>query len=143
MTDKAHSEENDLRSVGLKATLPRLKILDIFRKIDQRHMTAEDVYRHLMSEHSDIGLATVYRVLSQFETAGILSRSQFDNGKAVYELNDGDHHDHLICTACNKVVEFHDVEIEKTQEKIAKRSGFVLSDHEMVLYGVCEDCQKK
>ena len=134
------NDQYDLKHVGLKATFPRLKILDIFRKSDQRHLSAEDVYRMLIGESVDIGLATVYRVLTQFEQAGILSRSQLDGGKAIFELNDGDHHDHLICTHCGKVVEFTDVDIEKRQHKIAKDNGFTLDSHAMVLYGVCQTC---
>src|SRR5215510_9584698 len=104
---------DELKNTGLKATLPRLKILEIFQKGKQRHMTAEDVFRVLLEERSDIGLATVYRVLTQFEQAGILSRRHFEGGKAVYELYEGEHHDHLICTSSGKVEEFHDAEIEK------------------------------
>ncbi|MGZ8338485.1 MAG: ferric iron uptake transcriptional regulator, partial [Telluria sp.] len=103
---------DELKSTGLKATLPRLKILDVFHKGSQRHMTAEDVFRVLLEERSDIGLATVYRVLTQFEQAGILSRSHFESGKAVYELNEGQHHDHLVCLDCGRVEEFYDAEIE-------------------------------
>ncbi|MFT0850435.1 ferric iron uptake transcriptional regulator [Achromobacter sp. F4_2707] len=130
----------DLKNAGLKATFPRLKILDIFRRADERHQSAEDVYRTLIAEDVDIGLATVYRVLTQFEQAGILVRSQFDGGKAVFELNDGDHHDHLICTHCNKVVEFSDEKIETRQYKVAEEHGFVLESHTMMLYGMCPDC---
>ncbi|HEY9573607.1 MAG TPA: ferric iron uptake transcriptional regulator [Pusillimonas sp.] len=137
------NDQNELKSMGLKATFPRLKILDIFRRSDIRHQSAEDVYRALIAEDVDIGLATVYRVLTQFEQAGILVRSQFDGGKAVFELNDGDHHDHLICTNCGKVVEFTDHEIEKRQHKIAKDEGFVLESHTMLLYGICSDCSPK
>lgn len=137
------NDQNELKNMGLKATFPRLKILDIFRKADHRHQSAEDIYRTLINEDVDIGLATVYRVLTQFEQAGILARSQFDGGKAVFELNDGDHHDHLICTHCNKVVEFTDHDIEKRQHKIARDQGFVLESHTMMLYGMCSDCQSK
>lgn len=133
----------DLKNAGLKATFPRLKILDIFRRADERHQSAEDVYRTLIAEDVDIGLATVYRVLTQFEQAGILVRSQFDGGKAVFELNDGDHHDHLICTHCNKVVEFSDPHIETRQYKVAEDHGFVLESHTMMLYGTCPDCANK
>ncbi len=135
------NDQNELKTMGLKATFPRLKILDIFRRSDIRHQSAEDVYRTLIAEDVDIGLATVYRVLTQFEQAGILVRSQFDGSKAVFELNDGDHHDHLICTNCGKVVEFSDPEIEKRQHKVAKDKGFVLESHTMLLYGICPDCQ--
>jgi Fur family ferric uptake transcriptional regulator len=134
------NDQSDLKNVGLKATFPRLKILDIFRKSDERHLSAEDVYRFLIAENIDIGLATVYRVLTQFEQAGILSRSQFDGGKSIFELNDGDHHDHLICTHCGSVTEFNDDEIEKRQHIIARDNGFTLESHAMVLYGVCKRC---
>jgi Fur family ferric uptake transcriptional regulator len=130
----------ELKNTGLKATLPRLKILEIFQTGGQRHMTAEDVFRVLLNEHSDIGLATVYRVLTQFEQAGILERSHFESGKAVYELNEGKHHDHLICTGCGKVEEFYDAEIERRQQMVAKDKGWILQDHAMSLYGLCADC---
>jgi len=130
----------ELKNTGLKATLPRLKILEIFQSGGQRHMTAEDVFRVLLNEHSDIGLATVYRVLTQFEQAGILERSHFESGKAVYELNEGKHHDHLICTGCGKVEEFYDPEIERRQQMIAQDKGWILQDHAMSLYGLCADC---
>jgi Fur family ferric uptake transcriptional regulator len=117
---------DELKSTGLKATLPRLKIMEIFQKGVQRHMTAEDVFRVLLEERSDIGLATVYRVLTQFEQAGILIRSNFESGKAVYELNEGQHHDHFVCTSCGKVEEFYDAEIEKRQQLIAKAKGWVV-----------------
>ena len=136
----AMSNIEELKSTGLKATLPRLKILEIFQKGAQRHMTAEDVFRVLLQEHSDIGLATVYRVLTQFEQAGILIRSNFESGKAVYELNEGKHHDHFICTACGKVEEFFDAEIEKRQQSVAKSKGWVVQDHSMALYGQCAQC---
>ncbi len=114
---------DELKSTGLKATLPRLKILEIFQKGAQRHMTAEDVFRVLLEERSDIGLATVYRVLTQFEQAGILIRSNFESGKAVYELDEGKHHDHFVCTACGKVEEFYDPEIEKRQQAGGQGQG--------------------
>ena len=136
------TDQSDLKSVGLKATLPRLKILDIFRRSDVRHLSAEDVYRALINEEIDIGLATVYRVLTQFEQAGILSRSQFDGGKAIFELNDGDHHDHMVCTHCGHVVEFTNPEIEALQHKVAVENDFKIESHAMVLYGVCKSCQK-
>ena len=131
---------DELKSTGLKATLPRLKILEIFQKGAQRHMTAEDVFRVLLDERSDIGLATVYRVLTQFEQAGILIRSNFESGKAVYELNEGQHHDRLVCTSCGKVEEFYDAEIEKRQNLIAKEKGWVIQDHSTALYGQCAEC---
>ena len=132
----------ELKNTGLKATLPRLKILEIFQKGEQRHMTAEDVFRVLLEERSDIGLATVYRVLMQFEQAGLLVRSNFDGGKAIYELDEGQHHDHFVCTACGKVEEFFDPEIEKRQQIIAKAKGWVVRDHTMALYGHCAECAK-
>ena len=131
---------DELKNTGLKATLPRLKILEIFQAGGQRHMTAEDVFRVLLNEHSDIGLATVYRVLTQFEQAGILERSHFESGKAVYELNEGTHHDHLICTSCGKVEEFYDPEIESRQQIVSQEKGWILQDHAMSLYGLCGDC---
>jgi Fur family ferric uptake transcriptional regulator len=134
------SDQSELKSIGLKATFPRLKILDVFRKAEHRHMSADDVYRLLMTENIDIGLATVYRVLTQFEEAGILLRSQFDGGKSVFELNGGEHHDHLVCTNCGRVEEFHDAEIERRQQEIADRHGFKLTEHALSLYGLCSNC---
>jgi len=133
---------DELKSTGLKATLPRLKILEIFQQGGLRHMTAEDVFRVLLEERSDIGLATVYRVLTQFEQAGILSRSHFESGKAVYELNEGQHHDHLVCLDCGRVEEFYDAEIEKRQNDVATTKGFVIADHALSLYAHCTlgDC---
>ena len=131
-----HAEE--LKSSGLKATLPRIKILEIFHAGRQRHMSAEDVFRQLMTEGSDIGLATVYRVLMQFEQAGLLSRNHFEAGKAVYELHDEQHHDHLVCLDCGHVEEFYDAEIEKRQSAIAKSRGFTLADHALSLYAHCD-----
>src|SRR5690606_37281196 len=143
----AMKDQNELKNMRLKATFPRLNILDVFRRNDDteelRHLSAADVYRLLIAEDVDIGLATVYRVLTQFEQAGILMRSQFDGGKAVFELNDGDHHDHLICTNCGDVVEFSDPEIEKRQHKIAKDNGFVLESHTVMLSGICPKCGSK
>ncbi len=137
----------DLKGLGLKATGPRLKILEIFRNhSDQgtvRHLSAEEVYKILVSEGEDVGLATVYRVLSQFAQAGILVRRTFEPGNAVFELDDGAHHDHLICEMCGRVEEFIDPEIEKRQKDIAKAHGFKLHDHSMALYGICSDCQRK
>ena len=132
----------ELKNTGLKATLPRLKILEIFQKGAQRHMTAEDVFRVLLDDRSDVGLATVYRVLAQFEQADILTRSHFESGKAVYELNEGEHHDHLVCLDCGKVEEFYDAEIEKRQNAVAKAKGFKIADHALSLYAHCttEQC---
>jgi Fur family transcriptional regulator, ferric uptake regulator len=136
------SNTQSLKSMGLKATFPRLKILELFQQTDQRHLTAEDVYRLLMNDDMDIGLATVYRVLMQFEQAGLLSRSNFESGKAVYELDEGQHHDHLVCLDCGRVEEFFDPEIEKRQQMVAKSKGFVLQEHALSLYANCSktDC---
>ncbi|MGH6645487.1 ferric iron uptake transcriptional regulator [Aquabacterium sp.] len=130
-----HAEE--LKSSGLKATLPRIKILEVFQQSAQRHLAAEDVFKVLLNEGSDIGLATVYRVLMQFEQAGILSRNHFETGKAVFELNEGKHHDHLVCVVCGRVEEFYDADIERRQQEIAKERGYVLQDHALSLYVVC------
>ena len=130
-------ESNDLRNMGLKATLPRLKVLDLFQNSTVRHLSAEDVYKLLLNENADIGLATVYRVLTQFEQAGLLVRHHFESGKAVFELNEGSHHDHLVCLQCGKVEEFYDPEIEKRQTKIAKDRGFNIHDHSLYLYADC------
>ena len=127
----------ELKSSGLKATLPRIKILEVFQHTSRRHMTAEDVYRSLLAEGSDIGLATVYRVLMQFEQAGLLTRSNFESGKAVFELNEGTHHDHLVCLDCGRVEEFFDAEIEQRQRSIAAARGFELQDHALAMYAVC------
>ena len=131
------SNIEELKSTGLKATLPRLKILEIFQKGKQRHMTAEDVFRVLLEERSDIGLATVYRVLTQFEQAGLLNRSNFESGKAVYEINEGQHHDHLVCLDCGRVEEFFDAEIEQRQQRIATEKGFQIADHSLAIYAHC------
>ena len=132
----------DLKSSGLKATLPRLKILEIFQNSQVRHLSAEDVYKLLLAENLDVGLATVYRVLTQFEQAGLLSRNHFESGKAVFELDHGSHHDHLVCLDCGRVEEFFDEEIEKRQQKIAAERGFKLAEHALALYGNCSkaDC---
>ena len=131
------SNIDELKSTGLKATLPRLKILEIFQAGKQRHMTAEDVFRVLLEDRSDIGLATVYRVLTQFEQAGLLKRSNFESGKAVFEINEGQHHDHLVCLDCGKVEEFYDAEIEKRQHAVAKAKGFEIADHSLSIYANC------
>jgi len=130
-----HADE--LKHSGLKATLPRIKVLEVFQKASQRHMSAEDVYKVLLAEDADVGLATVYRVLMQFEQAGILSRTHFETGKAVFELHEGKHHDHLVCMDCGRVEEFYDAEIEKRQRSIAKDRGFELQDHALALYAAC------
>src|SRR3954471_389141 len=132
---------HDLKSAGLKATVPRLRIINLFETSKVRHLTAEDVYRLLLAEGLDIGLATVYRVLTQFEQAGLLVRHHFESGKAVYELNEGGHHDHLVCIQCGRVEEFYDSEIEKRQAKVAKDRGFAIHDHQLYLYADCIKAQ--
>jgi Fur family transcriptional regulator, ferric uptake regulator len=127
----------DLKSAGLKATLPRLKIINLFESSKVRHLTAEDVYKLLLGDGLDIGLATVYRVLTQFEQAGLLVRHHFESGKAVFELNEGKHHDHLVCLQCGRVEEFYDPDIEKRQTKIAQERGFTISEHALYLYADC------
>ena len=131
------STPHDLKNAGLKATLPRLKIINLFEQSPVRHLTAEDVYRKLLAEGLDVGLATVYRVLTQFEQAGLLVRHHFESGKAVFELNQGGHHDHLVCLQCGRVEEFFDAEIEKRQTKIAREGGFEISEHALYLYAEC------
>ena len=131
------TNSNELKNTGLKATLPRLKILEVFQTGAQRHMSAEDVFRVLLQDRSDVGLATVYRVLAQFEQAGILSRNHFESGKSVYELNEGQHHDHLVCLDCGRVEEFYDADIESRQHAVAKAKGFAIADHALSLYANC------
>jgi Fur family ferric uptake transcriptional regulator len=131
------SSPQDLKSAGLKATLPRLKIINLFESSKVRHLTAEDVYKMLLGEGLDIGLATVYRVLTQFEQAGLLIRHHFESGKAVFELNQGTHHDHLVCLQCGRVEEFYDADIEKRQIRIARERGFEISEHALYLYADC------
>ncbi len=139
------SSSSDLKNIGLKATLPRLKILNLFENSDVRHLTAEDVYKMLLTEGMEIGLATIYRVLTQFEQAGMLIRHHFESGKAVFELNQGGHHDHLVCIQCGMVEEFFDAEIERRQAKIAKDRGFNIHEHSLQLYADCvkADCPNK
>ena len=134
-------EQKDLRNAGLKATLPRLKILELFEKSDERHMAAEDVYKILLNAGDDVGLATVYRVLTQFEDAGLLVRHHFESGKAVFELNKGDHHDHIVCVKCGIVKEFYDAEIERRQKEAAQSHGFTMQEHSLMIYGLCEQCR--
>jgi Fur family transcriptional regulator, ferric uptake regulator len=131
------SNVHDLKTSGLKITAPRMRILKLFESSKVRHLAAEDVYRALMNEGLDIGLATVYRVLTQFEQAGILQRHHFESGKAVFELNEGSHHDHLVCMQCGRVEEFYDSEIEKRQQKVARDRGFTIHDHQLYLYVDC------
>ena len=130
-----HADE--LKSSGLKATLPRIKILEIFQRSERRHMTAEDVFKALLGEDADIGLATVYRVLMQFEQAGLLRRSNFESGKAVFELNEGQHHDHLVCLDCGRVEEFYDPQIEQRQREVSVSRGFELQEQSLALYARC------
>jgi len=131
------SNAQDLKTAGLKATVPRLKIINLFETSRERHLTAEEVYRLLRADGFDIGLATVYRVLTQFEQAGLLMRHHFESGKAVFELNEGSHHDHLVCLQCGRVEEFYDAEIEKRQHKIAAERGFAINEHALYLYADC------
>ena len=131
------SSPNDLKNAGLKATLPRLKIIRLFETSKVRHLTAEDVYRTLLAEGLDVGLATVYRVLTQFEQAGLLIRHHFESGKAVFELNEGHHHDHLVCMQCGRVEEFYDAGIEKRQMAVAEERGFKITEHALYLYAEC------
>jgi Fur family transcriptional regulator, ferric uptake regulator len=139
------NRSDELKSSGLKATLPRLKILEVFERAQRRHMTAEDVYKALIGDGSEIGLATVYRVLMQFEQAGLLTRSNFESGKAVFELNQGQHHDHLVCLSCGRVEEFYDAEIEQRQRNVALTRGFELQEHSLSLYATCTkpDCEHR
>ena len=136
------SRSSELKSMGLKATLPRLKILELFEKAEMRHLSADDVYRQLLSENMDVGLATVYRVLTQFEQAGLLERHHFESGKAVFEMKTSQHHDHLVCINCGRVEEFVDEEIERRQKRIARERGFVIQEHALYLYAECvkPDC---
>lgn len=135
-------ESQELRNVGLKVTLPRVKILEILESSEHRHMSAEDMYKALLDSGEDIGLATVYRVLTQFETAGLVTRHHFEGGHSVFELNQGTHHDHIVCVKCGRVDEFVDGEIEKRQKQIANAKGYEITDHSLYLYGICSDCRK-
>ncbi len=130
-------DQKDLKNAGLKATLPRLKILELFEKSNERHLSAEDVYKVLLNAGEDVGLATVYRVLTQFEEAGLLSRHHFESGKAVFEINEGTHHDHIVCVKCGRVEEFYDAEIEKRQQEAAESRGFKMQEHSLMIYGIC------
>jgi len=135
------STRQDLKDVGLKTTLPRLRILSILEDGGNRHYTAEDVYKALLDAGEDIAFATVYRVLTQFENAGLVLRHNFEGGRSVFELDDGHHHDHMVCVKCNTVTEFYDGEIEDRQQKVADKYKFELQDHSLYLYGICENCQ--
>lgn len=132
---KQHTANTDLKKAGLKVTLPRVSILEILEKAEQHHMSAEDVYKTLLSNGNEIGLATVYRVLTQFEAAGLVTRHHFDGGQAIFELDTGDNHDHIVCLKTGKVAEFKDPVIEERLEQIAKDLGYTLNDHKIVLYG--------
>ena len=133
-------ESNDLKKAGLKVTLPRVKILELLEKASTRHHTAEDIYKALLETGEEIGLATVYRVLTQFEAAELVTRHHFESGLAVFELNHGHHHDHLVCVKCGRVDEFYDELIEQQQQKIADKNGYTITDHNLILYGVCSEC---
>lgn len=136
-------ENTRIKQAGLKVTLPRVKILNALETSDKHHLSAEDVYKALLQKGEEIGLATVYRVLTQFEGAGLVCRHHFEGGQSVFELNRGGHHDHLVCVECGKVVEFVEEAIEERQRAIARQHGFTLEEHSLVIYGVCADCQKK
>lgn len=131
-------DQKDLKNAGLKATLPRLKVLSLFENSKERHLSAEDIYKVMINSGEDVGLATVYRVLTQFEQAGLLIRHHFESGKAVFELNSGGHHDHIVCVKCGRVEEFYDAEIEKRQESAAAKLGFKMQDHSLTIYGICD-----
>ncbi len=135
-------ESQDLQKLGLKATLPRLKILKFLEDTKLRHMSAEDVYKAMLEQGEDIGLATIYRVLTQFEQAGLVTRHHFEGGHSVFELDQGKHHDHIVCVKCGRVDEFYDTTIEDRQKAIAKEKGFAMTDHALYIYGICSSCQK-
>jgi Fur family ferric uptake transcriptional regulator len=134
-------ETKDLRGAGLKITLPRVKILEMLETSSTRHLSAEDVYKKLLEAGEEIGLATVYRVLTQFEAAGLVKRHHFEGGHSVFELHQGEHHDHILCVKCGRVDEFVDEVIEKRQRAIAKQSGYEMTDHSLYIYGICKDCR--
>ena len=137
------TENQELRKAGLKVTLPRVKILQIMESSETKHLSAEDVYKALIEADEDVGLATVYRVLTQFESAGLVMRHHFEGGSSVFELTTIDHHDHIVCQKCGSVEEFYDEVIENQQEMIAEKYGFRITDHSMYLYGICKVCQAK
>jgi Fur family ferric uptake transcriptional regulator len=132
----------DLRKAGLKVTAPRVKILELLEKSSEKHVSAEDIYKSLIETGDEVGLATVYRVLTQFEAAGLVNRHNFEGGQAVFELADDEHHDHIVCVKCNRVEEFVDEVIEKRQDEIANRMGFEITDHALNIFGICADCRK-
>ena len=142
MSPSPNSQSVDLKQAGLKTTLPRLRILAILEAAGKRHFTAEDVYKTLLSAGEEIAFATVYRVLTQFENAGLVLRHNFEGGRSVFELDRGEHHDHMVCAKCGTATEFFSAEIEELQHKMAEKHGFDLQDHSLYLYGVCADCQK-
>lgn len=131
-------DQTELKNAGLKATLPRLKVLSLFENSKERHLSAEDIYKIMITAGEDVGLATVYRVLTQFEQAGLLIRHHFESGKAVFELNSEGHHDHIVCVKCGRVAEFYDEEIEKRQKAAAEENGFIMQDHSLTIYGICK-----
>lgn len=133
---------HDLREAGLKATVPRVKILEIMERSTVRHFSAEDIYKALLDDGEEVGIATIYRVLTQFESAGLVTRHHFEGGISVFELDDGEHHDHILCIKCGKVEEFVDNVIEQRQKAIATEAGFSMTDHKLNIYGICRDCQK-
>jgi len=137
-----NSETQELKDAGLKITVPRLKILQILESSDVHHLSAEDVYKHLLGNGEEIGLATVYRVLTQFEDAGLVVRHNFEGGHSVFEIASNDHHDHIVCVKCGRVEEFTDPEIERRQQQIAENLGFELTDHNLNMYGLCPDCRQ-
>jgi len=139
------NDQKELKNAGLKATLPRLKVLSLFENSKERHLSAEDIYKVMLNAGEDVGLATVYRVLTQFEQAGLLIRHHFEGGKAVFELNSGSHHDHIVCVKCGRVEEFYDAEIEKRQEEAADKLGFTMQEHSLTIYGMCKNqpCNSK
>lgn len=132
-----------LKKAGLKVTLPRLKIIEILEKNREQHASAEDIYKLLLQQDEDIGVATIYRVLTQCEQAGLVKRHQFEGGRSVFEIAEDDHHDHIVCVRCGHVEEFHDDTIEARQQEIATKAGFAMEEHSMVLYGLCPDCRKQ
>jgi len=134
---------DELREAGLKATVPRVKILEIMEQSSVRHLSAEDIYKALLEEGEDVGIATIYRVLTQFESAGLVTRHHFEGGIAVFELDQGEHHDHILCLKCGKVEEFVDEVIEQRQKDIATKAGFSMTAHSLNIYGICKDCQSK
>ena len=135
-------DAEDLKSVGLKVTLPRLKILEVLERHSNHHLSAEGIYRALMQQHEEVGVATIYRVLTQFEESGIVNKLNFENNQAVYELSNVEHHDHLVCVKCNIIIEFQDDVIEQHQLQIANKYGFQLTDHSLYLYGLCKTCKE-